>query len=480
MIVSKELELQLKREVFSKSYYEFFKFAFKILFPNEKYVDTFHIKYLCDYLQSEHERMLAEKHKTKDLIINIPPRTSKSLICSVCLLPWVWITNPYATFITVSFDDSLSLQNAGYSRDIIRSEEYQELFGHIYQVRKDKDSKGMFMNDKGGYRLSKTTGQNITGWKGIWIILDDPQSVKSSNSEGQRQEVIEYYSEALFNRLTPPQWGLRLLVQQRLHQEDLSGYLLENAKEHYHHICLPAEASNLVNPPELIKHYKDGYLDPHRLGPNILKVFKNTLLNAYSGQYEQNPVPAEGGIFKKDWFSIIEPVGLTRNKDTEPIHIFIDSAYTEKTSNDPTGIVTCFRSGNYLYIVDALELWLEFPELINFLKQYTTRFQFSSNSKIFIEPKASGMSVAQQLRAQTMLNVILMKPPKDDKITRANAVAPIVHSGRVKLVTGPYLNRFLDQVTTFPFSTHKDMTDAFVYSLNELMVTEGTPDFLFL
>lgn len=480
MIVSKELELQLKREVYSKSYYEFFKFCFKILFPSEDYVDTFHIKYLCDYLQNEHERILRKEDKKKDVIINIPPRTSKSLICSVCFLPWVWITNPSAQFITVSFDDQLSLTNAGYSRDIIRSEEYQELFGHIYQVRKDRDSKGLFMNDKGGVRLSKTTGQNITGHKGLYIILDDPQSAESARNENERNRVIRYFTENLFNRLTPANLGLRLLVQQRLHQEDLSGYLMTNSGDSYHHICLPAEASSLINPPELVKYYKDGLLDKNRLGPWILKQFKSTLLTAYSGQYEQNPVPGEGGIFKKDWFSIIEPVGLQRNKDTEPIHFFIDSAYTEKQTNDPSAIVTCYRSGNYLYILDVQELWLEFPELITFIKNYVSRFQYSVGSKIWIEPKASGKSIAQQLRAQTMLNVVEMKSPTDSKETRAHAVAPIVHAQRVKLIKGPYVEKFMDQVTTFPFSTHKDMTDAFVYSLIELMMSDGNPDFLFL
>jgi len=184
--IDRELELELKRLIFTESYYEFFVWSFQILFPNEKYEDTFHIRYLCDLYQVEVERIIRKEERTTDLIVNIPPRTSKSLITSVSLLAWMWIKQASLPMISISFDEDLSLLNAQYSKDIIKSDEYQELFGHLYQIRSDADSKSYFMNDKGGFRLSKTTGSNITGHKGTVCF---PKGQMISTSEGELEYI---------------------------------------------------------------------------------------------------------------------------------------------------------------------------------------------------------------------------------------------------------------------------------------------------
>jgi len=484
IVLENSLELELKREIFKESYYEFFKWSFNILFPNEKYEDTFHVQYLCYLYQKEIERIIRKEEKTKDIIVNIPPRTSKSLITSVCLLPWMWIKDPTLPMISVSFDEELSLLNAQYSKDIIKSDEYQTLFGDRFFIRHDADSKGYFMNDKGGFRLSKTTGANITGHKGVVIVVDDPQNPKTAESEVHRKSTIEYYTRALYNRLTPPNLGVRIIIMQRLHEDDLTGYLLKQDPdgEEYRHICLPAEMSNIVKPVELRDKYKNGLLDPIRLSQSILKGFKKTLgTRGYTGQYEQRPAPEEGGIIKKDWFEIVLAHLLRRDLINEPIHFFIDSAYTEKTENDPTAIMACYKSNNFLYILDVQEVWMEFPKLIEFIKSYVIKCGYSQNSKIFIEPKASGKSIAQQLRATTQLTVIEVKPPDNDKVTRAHGISPTVESRRVKLIMGAWVEKFLEQIGQFPNASHDDMMDTLVMAVDELLGTLGSqPDVLWL
>lgn len=483
MLLDKELEFQLKREIFKESYFEFFKWSFEILFPNEKYEDTFHIKYLCDIYQKEVERIIRREEKNKDIIVNIPPRTSKSLITSVSLNAWAWIKDPTIPFIAVSFDDELSLLNAQYCKDIMKSDEYQALFGDLFQIRHDADSKGYFMNDKGGFRLSKTTGANITGHKGMIIIVDDPSNPKLAESEVHRKTTIQYYTRSLYNRLTPANLGVRIIIMQRLHENDLTGYLLETDPDSYNHICLPAESqrtvdgkvlSNEVKPSTLLQYYKDNLLDRIRLSLKTLGSFRKVLgSRGYSGQYDQKPSPEEGGILKKDWFEEVDPSTLERDFLNEPIHFIIDSAYTAKTENDPTAIMACFKKGNFLYIVDVKEVWLEFPELIRYIKTYVNTFQYTKDSKIFIEPKASGHSIIQTLRSETMLNIIEIEAPDQDKITRANGVAPICESRRVKLVHGAYISDFKDQIGAFPNGTHDDMVDDLVYAIDQLLVNDG-------
>lgn len=478
--IDRKIELALKRQVFEKSYYQFAIWCFKILFPNEKFEVNFHIELLCDIYQKEIERIIRKEEKDKDIIVNIPPRASKSLITSVFLLPWMWIKDATLPMISISFDEDLSLLNAQYSKDIITSPEFQELFGDRFHIRKDANSKGYFMNDKGGFRLSKTTGSNITGHKGVVIIVDDPQNPKTSESAINRQTTIDYYTRALYNRLTPINLGVRIIIMQRLHEDDLTGYLLKNSPEDYLHICLPATVSEKVNPPEYINLYKDGLLDPTRLSAKTLAGFRKTLgERGYGGQYDQSPAPLEGGIWKRNWFDIVSPLILRRDIENEPVHFYVDGAYTEKTTNDPTGILAAFKQDNFIYILDFTEVWLDFPNLIKFLQEYVRRFQYSYRSRIVIEPKASGLSVVQQLRAMSQLNVVEGIPPKDDKLTRANSVAPTIEARRVRLVDGVYAVNYIEKVSTFPNASHDEATDLTVMAINDLLFNDG-PDFAFL
>ena len=478
--LNKDIHLKIMQKVFRASYYHFCKWCFTILFPNEKYEDNFHIKLLCDVYQQEIERILNKQHKTKDIIVNIPPRSSKTLITSVCLLPWMWIKDPTLTMINISFDEDLTLLNAQYSKDIIRNDIFQKMFGDTFTIRKDNDSKGFFMNDRGGFRLSKTTGSNITGHKGVVIVVDDPQNPKTSESEAHRKAVTEYYTNALFNRLTPVNLGVRIIIMQRLHEEDLTGYLLKKDSENYNHICFPATLQDNIKPSIYAKYYKNGLFDEVRLSQQTLDSFRKTLgQRGYSGQYDQRPAPKEGAIWKKQWFDTINPLILRRDVDTQPICFYIDGAYTAKTQNDPTGILTCFKQDNYLYILDFKEVWLDFPELVKFIPQYVQSFQYGTNSRIVIEPKANGLSIIQQLRSSTHLNIVEGRVPKDDKITRANSVSAIIESRRVRLVDGTYVSDYLDKVSVFPNGTHDESTDTTVMAIEDLIINDG-PDFSFV
>ena len=478
--IDRKLEMELKRKIFIQSYFQFTRWCFSLLFPNERFEMSFHIQLLCDLYQSEVERIIRKEEKDKDIIVNIPPRASKSLITSVFLLPWAWIKDPTLPMISISFDEDLSLLNAQYSKDIITHPEFQELFGDIFQIRKDANSKGYFMNNKGGFRLSKTTGSNITGHKGVIIVVDDPQNPKTSESVINRQSTIDYYTRALYNRLTPINLGVRIIIMQRLHEDDLTGYILKNNKDEYLHICLPATISDMVQPPEYAEQYIDGLLDPIRLSAKTFAGFRKTLgERGYGGQYDQSPAPLEGGIWKRNWFDIISPLILRRDTENEPVHFYVDGAYTEKTTNDPTGILAAFRQDNYIYILDFTEVWLDFPSLIKFIQEYVMRFQYSYRSRIVIEPKASGLSVVQQLRAMTQMNVVEGIPPKDDKLTRANSVAPTIEGRRVRLVDGVYVVNYIEKVSTFPNGSHDEATDLTVMAINDLLFNDG-PDYSFV
>lgn len=312
-------------------------------------------------------------------------------------------------------------------------------------------------------------------------IVDDPDSASKVYSEAERKKVHTFYFEALYNRLTPPNLGIRIVLQQRLHENDLTGAILERQPKEYRHICLPAELTENIIPASLGEHYKDGLLDPLRLSKPILEGFRNVLgTKAYTGQYLQVPAPDEGGIFKREWFEIIPATSVVRDSVNNPIHFVLDTAYTEKQENDPSAIITFFVRENQLYILDCHEVWLEFPDLVKHITSHVEKYQYSSNSKVLIEPKASGKSLVQQLKISTKLNVIELDPPKDDKVSRANSVSAICESKRVKLVDGSYIQKFLDQLAAFPFASHDDLTDVLVYAIQRFLQKSDTPDLFFL
>lgn len=478
------IELDLERTVYRQSYFEFFKFAFGILYPNEPYEDNFHVKYLCDLLQEEVFRIKRREAKTTDLVVNIPPRSSKTLIFSVVFPAWCWLHIPTASFICVSYDEELALLNAQYCRDIIASEEYQKLFSSIYKLRSDSNAKGLFMNSKGGFRLSKTTGNNITGHKGLFIIIDDPQNPTTAASQLERVKSANYYDKSLFNRLTPITLGVRITIMQRLHVEDLTGHLLNAKKEIPHrHICLPAQitdkSKHSVKPPELAQCYQDGLLDPRRLPKAVLKDFTTALgTSDFTGQYLQDPVDEKGGMIQRNWFKIIHPTEVLRDPKREFVDFYIDSAYTAKTANDPTAILACFRQGTYLYIVNVVTVKMIFPDLISFIPKYVNQMGYSQGSRIIIEPKASGLSIAQQLQTMTQLNVILGPTPKDDKVTRLASCTPKIEAGNVILISGPYITSYLDELVAFPLSPNDDQVDvtsaAITHKLNKNLPLFGS------
>ena len=255
---------------------------------------------------------------------------------------------------------------------------------------------------------------------------------------------------------------------QRLHENDLTGMLLELEPDNWEHICLPAEDSEVVKPSNLRSNYIDGLLFPQRLSESVLNGFKVGLGGyGYSGQYEQLPSPSDGGIIKTSWFEVVKEIPNAK------VDFFLDTAYTSKQNNDPTAMMAVCKLNNILYIKEVVAVRMEFPELIKEIKRFTTANGYSRSSRIYIEPKASGKSIVQQLKRETALNVIEDKAPTQDKVSRVNSITPIIESGRVVLKDGMYVDKFLNECSTFPSGKHDDMVDVLTMALTKLMSNKG-------
>lgn len=446
--------------MFRLDFHSFVRSAFKVLHNGQELVDNWHIKYLCDRLQREGERIIAGDKREKHLIINVPPRTLKSEITNVFFSVWLWVLKADIHFISSSYSHSLSLKLSVQARRLLESDWFRLMYPEI-NLSKDENTKGLFSNDTGGMRYTTSTGGTITGMGGDVIVIDDPQNPQLARSEVERKNANLFFDETLRSRLNNPDTGVFIIIMQRLHENDLTGHLLALEPDKWEHICLPAEITSNIKPSELSKYYKNNLLFPERLSNETLSGFKVGLGSyGYSGQYLQLPSPQDGGMIKRAWFEIIE------NKPNDVVYDFyIDTAYTNKQTNDPTSILIGGKKDNLFYVVIVNRVWLEFPELIKYIKTLSLQHE-NSNTKIYIEPKASGKSIAQQLKKETMLNIIETKPPDTDKVSRVNAVAPIIESKRVKLIKGIWNEDFLTECAAFPNAQHDDQVDTLTMFLS--------------
>jgi len=243
--------------------------------------------------------------------------------------------------------------------------------------------------------------------------------------------------------------------------------LLEKKSEHIRHICLPAELSDNVFPPEVRECYVGGLLDPVRLNRAVIEEAKIDLgSRGYAGQYGQSPTADGGNIVKKSWFQFTNRESFNRMRTTEPIVFFLDTAFTDTTENDPTGIIATCKIGNDLFISHAQKAYKEFPELIKFIPIYTQNRGYNSQSTIRIEPKANGKSIVQQLKNMTKLNVTETPTPTDSKETRLTAASPKIECGRVILVADIWNEEFIDEICGFPGKVHDEYVDLICYAIN--------------
>jgi predicted phage terminase large subunit-like protein len=477
--ISDNFEELITKEIHRRSFYEFFKDAFKVLHAGQDYNDNWHIEYLCGELQKEVERIKRKEVRQQDLVINMPFRAAKSMVCSVIFPVWAWLIDPTFKFICVSYGADLALELATKSKDLMNSSWFQDLYGKKVVLKKDQNEKGFFANTWGGFRKSVGTGGATTGSGGDIIISDDPINPKKAASKTERQNAIDYYTGTLYSRLNQLEIGVRIIVMQRLHENDLSGYLIDTSPNEHKLIRIPAEITPKAQPfpPELSKFYKDGLFWASRFSRAVLSNFTK-MLGSYqaAGQLQQLPAPEEGGMVKRDWFAIVDKIQIDENTE---INFYIDTADTAKTYNDPYGFCCGIKTNNMVYILDCSSQHLEFFEACKYIVDYSKKLGYNSLSKIKVEPKSSGKSIVSQIRSTTMLNVMELKAPSSDKISRLSAITPLLESGRVKLVNGAYISGFLDQLTTFPNDAHDDMVDAFVYCVTDLLL-DGDFDFVFI
>jgi predicted phage terminase large subunit-like protein len=441
----------------------------------DKFTDNWHIPYLCTELEQIIKKAQAREKKDHDLIINIPPGTSKSTIVTIIADVWTWLQDPSMVMINSSYSSGLSIDHSLKFSTIVHSDLFNDTFQSYFkskygkELKFEKDTEAIITNNFGGSRIATSTGGTITGKHAHIIKRDDPIDPEQAESKAYRDKANRFNDRTLSTRRKDKESTVTITVMQRLHESDTTGNELKKEKKRIKHICLPAEKSDLIKPKELVNNYINGLLDINRLSKSILNDIKIDIGSyGYSGQFMQNPTPEGGGKIKEVWFQFIKE----RELPYITWDLWIDGAYTKNTENDPTGLMIAGVHNNMMYIKHAVSKYMDMPELLKYIDEYSHLHGLTNRSICFIEPKASGLSLIQMLRQDTYLNAIKIKGKliMEGKEARIQTSAPKIESGKVILVEGSWNDDFINQLIGFPNREHDEYVDLIGYACDKYFI----------
>jgi predicted phage terminase large subunit-like protein len=426
-----------------------------------KWRRNWHHEAICEAL------MRVAKGEVKRLIINVPPRYSKTELAVCNFIAWTLGFAPDAEFIHASYSARLATHNSMQARGLVQSEAYLRLFPKV-KLSAEAKARSDWRTTAGGIVYATGAGGTITGFGagklragfGGAIIIDDPHKARESTSDLARQNVIDWYQNTMESRLNSPDTPV-ILIMQRLHENDLAGWLLSGGTgEAWEHLCLPVRDENgAVLWPE--KHNAEALARMEVANPYV-----------FEGQYMQRPTSLKGGIFKAAWWRFYRAAALPK---IQRIVQSWDTSFKAGTMNDYSVCTTWAVTDGGYYLLECWKAKVEFPELKRIAVSLGERY---GPHAILVEDKASGQSLIQELRRETRLPVVAVRPDAD-KVARAFAITPLIEGGRVYLPEGAdWLAGYIASLAAFPNGAHDDDVDSTTQGLSYMARGAGSTGLL--
>lgn len=452
------------------------------------FVSGWHIDAVCEHLEAVSEGDI------RRLIINVPPRSTKSITTAVMWPAWEWLSRPEVQWLFASYSDQLATKHSVICRRLIQSEGLRtargevpwmrelgyrgllRLLGGEWELAADESLKTRFSNSETGHRIATSVGGTATGEGGDRLVIDDPLKAKDAHSDAHRVGANEWHDSTWTTRLNDPLTSTSVLIMQRLHEQDLTGHLLERGG--WHHLCLPGEyePSHPFVWPRDPRTEEGETLDPVRLPPERLAELRRDLGSfAFAGQIQQRPAPADGGMFKKHWWRRWHSVRLP--PQWERVICSWDMRFGDSqaaTSSYVVGQVWA-TDGADRYLLGQVRARLSFTETLKAVRA-VDRWMPDARAKL-VEKKANGAAVIDTLRHK--VPGLIAIEPEGGKDVRASAVEPFVEAGNVYLPAADLIpcppgyeptptDDFIAELTVFPNGAHDDQVDAMTQALNWL------------
>ena len=408
-----------------------------------------------DFIEGAHHRHIAKKFnelaegKIKRLIINMPPRHTKSEFASYLLPAWMVGRNPKLKIIQATHTGELAIRFGRKAKNLIDSDSYKKIFST--KLQEDSKAAGRWETAQGGEYFAAGVGGAITGRGADLLIIDDPHSEQDAQSKIALESAYEWYTSGPRQRLQPG--GKIVLVMTRWSQKDLTGLLLSNQKE------AKSDQWDVIEFPAILDQGQPIWPEYWKL--DELEKVKATLPVAkWNAQWMQKPTSEEGALIKREWWRIWKHDYIPK------IHHVIqsyDTAFMKKETSDYSAITTWGvfypdqDSGANLILLDSMKGRYEFPELRRLaLEQY----RYWNPETVLIEAKASGLPLTYELR-QMDIPVVTFTPSKgNDKHVRVNSVAPLFESGMIWAPDQRFAEEVIEECAAFPYGDHDDLVDS--------------------
>lgn len=424
------------------------------------FIDNWHLDCICDHLEA------VTNGDIKRLLINMPPRHCKSMIVSVFWPMWVWLRRPDFRWLFSTYAHSLSLRDSIKARSLYYSAPYQGLL-EAYQpemaLRDDQNTRVRWENIFGGYRLATSIDGGLTGEGGDGIVCDDPHDVMRGESDKKREDTVRWWTESMSTRLNDQKNGFYVIIAQRVHESDLSGYILENAGDDWTHVCLPARYENYDRIRSPI-----GWSDPRSVEGELLwkerfgedevsNLEKSMSAYAVAAQLQQRPAPREGGMF---------PVDNLIKVDRPPFDIVKSVRYWDKGGNDEGGDFTVgvkmhLLSNDSIYISDVVRGRWDADVREKHMRQTAERDGEGVIVGIEVEGGSSGKDSARASVKNLMGYPVHLDRPTGSKEVRADPLAAQVQGNNVYVQKdAPWFKEYEDELRMFPKGAHDDQVDA--------------------
>lgn len=443
--------------------------AWDVLEPNTELKWNWHHDLICEYLTA------AKLGQIRRLIINVCPRSTKSILSTICFPAWVWADQPWSRFLFGSHADDLAMEHSVLRRNLLESDWYRHGYGSKFQLSETENSKTVYANDKTGRMQSAGILGSIIGKGGDYIIIDDPHDPKKAASDPEREKACSNFDLAWSSRLNDKKTGRIIVIMQRLHEKDLTGHLLAKNLG-YEHIKIPTicEERKIIHFPiskRSFEREEGELLHPERDGPEQIEQAKQDMGPfGFSGQHQQNPTPSTGGLFTGEMFDFVKMPDL---EEFEYTFVTADTAYKDKQENDFTVFSAWGVKDRELYLIDCyrkqIKAILVENDVVPFLKTFNGHYAFRG---VWIEPKGHGIYLNQALPMNEECNIVIpgdemiddfFSDRKLNKVERANNAAPRVGNRRIH-INEALANRetLKNEAVAFPKAAHDDFVDTLV------------------
>ncbi len=429
----------------------FTEFAFDVVRPGVIFKPNWHFEAVT------HKLSQVASGEVRRLIITLPPRTLKSLCASVALPAWFLGRNPSERAIVVSYSDVLARTHANDFRLLVNHPIYQATFPAMCLAR---DTDREITTTKRGKRIATSIDGTLTGLGGNLIIIDDPLKLGDAMSEAVRSRVIEWYRSTLLSRADDKKAARIVLVMQRVHQDDLAGYLQDQGG--FEVLNLPAIAQRnetyFLGDGRTYDRQKGELLHPEHEPAHVLIELKREMGSiAFSAQYQQSPVPPGGTIIKRKWLTSYDRID---RQSGDRIIISWDIALSEAETGDYSACVVLLNRGEIFYVLDVVRGRFRFDILKRKVMEVRQRY---GSSTLLIEDSPISRGLIQSLREQS-INVTPYKPDTD-KRARVIAQTDLFEGGSIRIPQrAGWLEEFIAELLAFP-GRHDDQVDALVQGL---------------